>query len=399
MSYGVLQEYLSSHWTFDGEQESTGTIGTTLNGVVYLSMPIFFALFTRLWPNRRQIAAMTGASLTVLSFFVSSYSTNVWHLIATQGVLSGLGCALVYSPMTLSLGEWYGHENRAVAYGVTLSCKNVVGSACPFVFRVLLDRYGIRVTLKIWTAIVALTSIPAILLIATPPMHRNQNTHGSPRIPWRFLYHGTFYTYCLAVILQSAGYGIPQTYLSTYAHEVAALSQTSATLLLTIFNLPGIISSFSVGYLSDKKRFSLSAAATTSISSFATALAVFSLWGLSSQGSFALLILFSITFGFFASGYSATWGGILNELEHEAAQSNEAIDAGMVYGLLNGARGVGYVSGGLASVPLLKAGITSSMSGFGYGTMYGPSIVFTGSSSILGGCGLLLQSRKLLKYF
>jgi hypothetical protein len=35
---------------------------------------------------------------------------------------------------------------------------------------------------------------------------------------------------------------------------------------------------------------------------------------------------------------------------------NEAIDTGMLYGLLNGARGVGYVSGGLASCCLKCAG-------------------------------------------
>jgi len=103
----------------------------------------------------------------------------------------------------------------------------------------------------------------------------------------------------------------------------------------------------------------------------------------------ALLVLFSITFGFFAGGYSATWGGVINELEREA------IDSGMVYGLLNGVRGIGYVSGGLAGVPLLRAGGTSSVGGFGYGTAYGPLIVFAGLSSVFGGWGLSWKWMKL----
>jgi hypothetical protein len=167
------------------------------------------------------------------------------------------------------------------------------------------------------------------------------------------------------------------------------LSQTSATLLLTLFNAPGILASSFFGYLSDKKRFSLSPTTVTSISAVSSALSTFLFWGLTSKGSMALLVLFSITFGFFAGGYSATWGGVINELEHEAAQRNEAIDTGMLYGLLNGARGVGYVSGGLAGVPLLKAGSTSSVGSFGYGTTYGPLIIFTGLSSVFGGWGLL----------
>ena len=396
MSYGVFQEYYSDNWTLQGNREVTGIIGTTSNGVMYLSMPFLFALFSRRWARRRQAAALCGAVLTCISFLLSSFSTNVWHLVVTQGVTAALGCAIIYSTTTLSLGEWFNTSNRAVAYGVVLSCKNTIGSACPFLFRVLLDRYGFRVTLRVWTAIAAGTSILAIFLIPTHPSSISSNTHQSRKIPWHFLKHQTFYIYSIAIILQSCGYGIPQTYLNTYAHEVTLLSQTSATLLLTLFNVPGIVASSFFGYLSDNKHFSLSATAVTSISAVSSALSAFLLWGLTSQGSMALLVLFSITFGFFAGGYSATWGGVINELEREAARRNEAIDTGMLYGLLNGARGIGYVIGGLASVPLLKAGNTSSAGSFAYGTTYGPLIIFTGLSTVFGGWGLLWKWKKLL---
>ncbi|MCJ1269319.1 hypothetical protein MMC22_009210 [Lobaria immixta] len=396
MSYGVFQEYYSGNWTLQGSREVTGIIGTTSNGVMYLSMPFLFALFTRRWARRRQTAALCGAALTCISFLLSSFSTHVWHLVATQGVMAALGCALIYSPTTLSLGEWFTTGNRAVAYGVVLSCKNIVGSACPFLLRALLDHYGFRIALRVWTAIAAGTGILAIFLIPIHPSSVSSSSHRTRKIPWQFLKHQTFYIYSVAIILQSSGYGIPQTYLNTYAHEVTLLSQTSATLLLTLFNIPGIVSSTFFGYLSDNKRFPLSTTTVTSISAVSSALSAFLLWGLTSQGSMALLVLFSITFGFFAGGYSATWGGVINELEHEAAQRNEAVDTGMLYGLLNGARGIGYVSGGLAGVPLLKAGGTSSVGSFGYGTTYGPLIIFTGLSSVFGGWGLLWKWKKLL---
>jgi predicted MFS family arabinose efflux permease len=396
MSYGVFQEYYSDNWTLQGSHEVTGIIGTTSNGVMYLSMPFLFALFTRRWAHRRHTAALCGAALACVSFLLSSFSTHAWHLVATQGVMTALGFALIYSPTTLSLGEWFNTGNRAMAYGVVLSCKNIVGSTCPFLLRVLLDHYGFRITLRLWTAIAAGSSILAIFLIPTHPSSIPPSTHRTRKIPWQFLKHQTFYIYSIAIILQSSGYGIPQTYLSTYAHEVTSLSQTSATLLLTLFNIPGIVASSFFGYLSDNKRFPLSATTVTSISAVSSALSAFLLWGLTSQGSMTLLVLFSITFGFFAGGYSATWGGVINELEHEAAQRNEAIDTGMLYGLLNGARGIGYVSGGLAGVPLLKAGSTRSVGSFGYGTTYGPLIIFTGLSSVFGGWGLLWKWKKLL---
>lgn len=313
--------------------------------------------------------------------------------------LGSLGCALVYSPTTLSLGEWFNSSHRAVAYGVVLSCKNIVGSACPFILRALIDRYDFRMALRIWTIIVAVSSIPAIFMVSThPSIAAVELSPRSRPIPWHFLRHKTIYIYSIAIALQSSGYGITQTYLNTYAHDVTLLSQASATLLLTIFNIPGIIASSFFGYLSDNRRLPLSASTVTSIPALGSGLAAFLLWGLTSQGSMALLVLFSITFGFFAGGYSGTWGSVLNELEREAADSNEAVDMGMIYGLLNGARGVGYVSGGLAGVPLLKAGSGTSLGGFGYGTNYGPLIVFTGLSSVLGGWAVLWRWRKLISF-
>lgn len=389
MSYGVFQEHYYNSWTLSGDREITGVIGTTSNGVMYLAMPFLFAPFTRRWARRRQAAALCGAVLTCISFVLSSFSTNVWHLVATQGVMAALGCALIYSPTTLSLGEWSKSSNRAVAYGVVLSCKNIVGSTCPFLFRGLLDRYGFRNTLRIWTAIAVGTSVLGIFLIPTHPSSISLSTHRARKIPWQFLKHKAFYIFGIAIIFQSSGYGIPQTYLNTYARDVTLLSQTSATLMLTLFNIPGIVASSFFGYLSDNKRFPLSATTVTSIPPVSSAMSAFLLWGLTSQGSMALLVLFSITFGFFSGGYSATWGGVLNELEREAAGRNEAIDSGMVYGLLNGVRGIGYVSGGLASVLLLKAGSIGSAGKFGYTTTYGPLIIFTGLSSVIGGWVLL----------
>ncbi|KPI42908.1 uncharacterized protein AB675_1754 [Cyphellophora attinorum] len=398
MTYGVFQDYYTAHWTLSGSVSGTGVIGTTQNGVMYMSMPFLFALFSRRWARYRRTASLVGVVLTCASFLLSSYSTNVWHLILTQGVLAALGCALIYSPTTLTLGEWFSTNNRALAYGIILSSKNIVGSTCPFLIRHLLDVYGFRLTLRIWTAIVAGSALGAIYLIPSHPSSTSAQTYHARKLPWSHLHHRTFWIYAIATMLQSSGYGIPQTYINTYASNITHLPQTSSTLLLTFFNLPGIISSSFFGYLNNGKRFSLSASTVATISGVSSALSAFLLWGFASQHNtaMALLTLFSITFGFFAGGYSATWGGMINELEHEAAERNEAVDPGLLYGLLNGARGIGYVSGGLAGVPLLKAGAASSgMDGFAYGTAYGPLIVFTGLCSIFGGWSVVWKMGKL----
>ncbi|KAK7983179.1 hypothetical protein PG989_010581 [Apiospora arundinis] len=388
MSYGVFQQYYFDNWTLEGDRNSTGFIGTTANGVVYLSMPFLFALFTRRWAHRRQLAALCGTVIACVSFFLSSYSTTIGHLVATQGITSALGCALIYSPMTLSLGEWYSTSNRALAYGIVLSCKNIVGTGCPFMLRALIDTYGFRTTLMVWTAIVGGTSVVAICLIPTHPskLAAVHETTRARRIPWSFLRHRSIYFYSVAIIFQSSGYGIPQTYLSTYARDIILLSQTSGTLMLALFNVPGIISSSFFGWLSDNKRVALSAQTVSAIPPITCAAATFLFWGLTTPGGLGLLVVFSVTFGFFSGGYSATWGGMLKQLERESAERNEAVDPGMLYGLLNGVRGIGYASGGFAGVGLLNVAETVTANPrFGYGTAYGPIILFTGITSLLGG--------------
>jgi hypothetical protein len=103
-------------------------------------------------------------------------------------------------------------------------------------------------------------------------------------------------------------------------------------------------------------------------------------------------------YGFFAGGYSATWGGVVKEMEKDAADKNEAIDTGLVYGLLNGARGIGYVGGGFIGVQLLKAGgeSMSSHSKFGYGTVYGPLIIYTGLATAFGGWSIAFKCKSNL---
>jgi MFS family permease len=88
--------------------------------------------------------------------------------------------------------------------------------------------------------------------------------------------------------------------------------------------MPGIISSTFFGWLSDNKFRRFSANSTTCFSATSSALATFLLWGLagSASDSMALLILYSIIYGFFAGGYSGTWGGIIKEMETEAAEQN-----------------------------------------------------------------------------
>lgn len=88
------QQHFLNHWTLSGSRDTVGVVGTTSNGVMYLSMPVLFAALSRRWAHLRRTAAFCGVLLACVGFFASSWSTAAGHLVLTQGILAALGCAL-----------------------------------------------------------------------------------------------------------------------------------------------------------------------------------------------------------------------------------------------------------------------------------------------------------------
>ncbi|KAK3116882.1 hypothetical protein LTR53_002252 [Teratosphaeriaceae sp. CCFEE 6253] len=387
MTFGIFQEVYSKRQVVKGAGSATGVIGTTMNGVMYLSMPFLSTWLGReRWIPWRRSVAITGTILASASFLISSWSEEVWHLILLQGILAALGNTMLYTPTTLWLDEWFRDGNRATAYGVQFSIKNIVGTAGPFIMYALLQNLGFRNALRIWAALVLVIGLGGIAIVPLPPASYRRRQQ---KIPWSFLKHRTFYIYAVANMIFSSGYGLPQTYLSSYASQYLHLPAAESSAMIAFFNAPGILSSTGFGLLNDKMH--ISSTNNTLISAVGSALCVFLLWGIKSNTVSGLLISFAIGYGFFASGYSATWGGWITDLEKEAADNNEAINSGMLYGFMNGARGIGYVVGGLSGVELLKAGPIQSTQKWAFGTQYGALILFTGISSALGGWSIVWQ--------
>lgn len=157
-----------------------------------------------------------------------------------------------------------------------------------------------------------------------------------------------------------------------------------ATALLVLINVTSIPGGIVIGGLGDH----LHITTTILISTLGSALAVFLFWGFSSQT--VLLAVFSITYGFFAGGFSSTWSGVLQELK---AQS-PALDTGFIFGLLAGGRGIGNVISGPLSVALMtNDGWTKDERSWGYSGQYGGIILFTGATALLGGWGALGRVR------
>ena len=344
-------------------------------------MPLAFIILNR-YPYLKPWCGPLGLLVTVVSLTASAFVSNIGALIATQGVLYALGCGLIFSPMSLYMDEWF-IERKGFAYGVMWAGKSSVGVAMPFLFSALLRRFGLRSTILAWTVASVALTLPTLFFLK-PRIKPSREVQARP-ISLSFFKSTSFWMLQVGIIIQSLGYLMPSTYLASYASAIG-FSSVTGPILLALFSLASVPGSLIHGMLGDK----LAATNVILVSSIGSALPVFLLWGLSRHLS--TMVVFVILYGFFAGGFSATWSSALQELKRD----DSAVDVSLMFGMLMGGRGVGFVVAGPLSGVLVSARGAFGEESLGYATKYGPMILCTGITGILGAWAPLWKSSKTL---
>jgi hypothetical protein len=83
---------------------------------MYLFAPVSLYILET-WPSIRRRTSALGLVLIVSTLIASSFSTAVWHLIVTQGVLYAVGGSFLYAPTVFYLDEWF-IKKKGLAFGI-----------------------------------------------------------------------------------------------------------------------------------------------------------------------------------------------------------------------------------------------------------------------------------------
>jgi MFS family permease len=119
--------------------------------MLYVLSPITFTFLTK-YPHLRKYCGWAGLLLTVTGSILSSFSSQVWQLIASLGVLCAIGNGLLFTPTTLYLDEWF-VRRKGLAYGVMWAGKSIAGVILPFIADASLNRFGAKTTLRGWAIV------------------------------------------------------------------------------------------------------------------------------------------------------------------------------------------------------------------------------------------------------
>jgi hypothetical protein len=115
-SFGVFQVYYTNNLPFSQHPNEVAAIGTSTSGGMDLIAPLTLYILEA-WPSIRQLSSISGLVVVLIALVTSSFSTQVWHLILTQGCLYAIGGSFLYAPAMFYLDEWF-ILRKGLAFGI-----------------------------------------------------------------------------------------------------------------------------------------------------------------------------------------------------------------------------------------------------------------------------------------
>ncbi|WVO16804.1 hypothetical protein L204_104490 [Cryptococcus depauperatus] len=371
-SYGVFLDYYSAR--FPLSVNMLPIVGTIAVGEMYLLLSPL-TLWLAIHPGQRTMTMWAGLVIISASFLGAAFSQSTGGLVATQGVLYGLGGTMLYCPTTVYMFEWWS-KRRGFSAGVMFAGTGAGGLVMPFVSIALLQRYGSRIALlSIGITYTILLGLLIPFIRPRIPVSTHIIARRQPKIRWSFLRHRPFWLLWAGVLFQGLASFMPGTYLPSYATALS-LSPTFGTLSIALMNLARVPGQVILGYLSDTigpRKLILGISA-------ASALSVFAGWGSAiDQGG---LVAFSLTFGAVAGSYSALFPRFIS-----IVNADNLSLAAILYALFSFARGLGSLCSGPLSSLLMSSHTLSGTKG-GYGVEgFGALILWTGAGMVASGVG------------
>ena len=330
-------------------------IGVLSVGIPYLGTP-FLTYLCEASSIRPHYYIILGWSLTVLGLLGSAFCHDVKPLIATQGLLYGIGVLLVEMPSLIIMNTWF-IKRRGLFFGLLCGCLDLFGVAWGFFASEMLRKYGLRTTCLTMAAIAFIIPGLCLFLLRERPIDQSKveisTTEGgapSPTaleaddtsalpLPRRYHQRPTFYLFLTTNLIQALAFYLPFIYLPTYT-TLLGYSTSKGAIVLAVANVAQIFGEISFGRLSDKCSVHMLGTVSAAVASAAT----FLLWNFAT--SLAYVIAFAFVFGAFASGFIALWPRMGTMFAEQ--------DANMIYSFLSFGRGFGCIVSGPISSSLLR---------------------------------------------
>ena len=113
---------------------------------------------------------MVGVVLQLVGIFTMSFAKNFWQLLLTQGICTGIGGGIFFTPV-MGLTSTYFAKRKGMAIGIVTSGNSIGGIIYPLIVRQLLGPIGFGWTVRVlgFLNVVSLAVVIAFMKPRLPP--------------------------------------------------------------------------------------------------------------------------------------------------------------------------------------------------------------------------------------
>ena len=84
---------------------------------------------------------LLGIAFQAGGFIAASFTSRIWQLYLSQGLLVGLGIGFTWIPSNPVTSQWF-DKKRGIAYGIVMMGSSVGGLTIPLMLRFLFENLG-----------------------------------------------------------------------------------------------------------------------------------------------------------------------------------------------------------------------------------------------------------------
>ncbi|KAH7040018.1 major facilitator superfamily domain-containing protein [Microdochium trichocladiopsis] len=245
-SFGAFQTYYTATLAPQGIPPSTiSWIG---------SVQIWLTLIVGVFSGRLLDAGwfiptfFVGAVIQVLGMFLMSLSgDSYWQLMLTQGVMTGIGGGIFFTP-SVALVTTYFQARRGLAVGLVTVGNSAGGIIYPVVVRELIPKVGFPWTARV-LAFINLGALSVVFAFMRPRLPPRQS---GPIIDWTAIREPVYVAFVVAFFALMWGNYFTFYYIASYGREVLGLDYAAASTLVMIINGVGMPFRVLFPWLSDR---------------------------------------------------------------------------------------------------------------------------------------------------
>ncbi|KAL6918820.1 hypothetical protein FSST1_002846 [Fusarium sambucinum] len=300
-AYSVFLAYYLQEDTFPNTSALMyATVGSLSIGITMLFSP-FITLMVRLLGTR--LTMLIGAILQTISLVCASFSTKIWHLFLSQGLIFGLGMGLLFLPSYGIISHWF-RKRRALANGIAIAGAGLGGLTYSLAVESIIRNISLEWAYRTLAIVSAVANIVCTSLIKFP--NGTIQAH-QLALDTSLLRRGDYLLLLSFGALSMLGYFILIFTLANYAN-VIGLDSSQASMVPALFMLGQAIGRPGIGWLSDR----LGRLNTTCIMTLITGILILTVW--TSAKSFGVLAFFALTVGLSAGVFWVNIAPVLVEV-------------------------------------------------------------------------------------